>query len=136
MFFCTDFCHVPSISSASGGSSWLRLYFSHLQGTETSILYAYTAITRELGTFTWKETVSRLNFGPQMFIDAGYLKPFTNYTVRIFPRSFLGDRLGSEARIFQTKEAGMKCTKTTFSIHGSGKYSEPISTPSNYTSLM
>ena len=41
-------------------------------------------------------------------MDIGYLKPFTNYTVRIFPRSFLGYRLGNEARMFQTKEAGMK----------------------------
>lgn len=111
VIFCTDFCHVPSVPSAGGGSDWLRLTFSHLQVTETSIIFGYTAITRELGTFSWKESVSRPDLGPTVFVDVSSLKPFTNYTVRIFPKSFLGHRLGSEARIFQTKEAGMKCTK-------------------------
>ena len=46
-----------------------------------------------------------------MYMDIGSLKPFRNYTVRIFPKSFLGYRFGSEAKMFQTKEAGMKCTK-------------------------
>ena len=114
VFFCTDFCHISNITSASEGSDSLRLYFSHLQGTETSNLYGYTAIARKLGTFSWKRSTARPSLGPEMVMDIYYLQPFTNYTVRLFPKSFLGYRLGSEARIFQTKEAGMKCSKPRF----------------------
>ena len=110
VIFCTDFCHVPSISSSSGASSSLWVIFSHLQVNENSFLYGYLAITRELGTFTWRQTISRPGLGRTMHMTISSLKPFTNYTIRIFPKSFLGYRLGSEARLFSTGEAGMKCS--------------------------
>ena len=43
--------------------------------------------------------------------DVYYLKPFTNYSVRVFPYSVLGYRLGSELKIFQTAEAGKRYKK-------------------------
>ena len=107
---CTDFCHVPKLLSSEGDSGYLRVYFEHLQITETGNLHGYTAVARELWTSTLKKSTIRRRYDARTYIDIGNLEPFTNYSVRVFPMSLLaGSRLGSKSKVFRTKERGTKC---------------------------
>ncbi|XP_020625732.1 uncharacterized protein LOC110063125 [Orbicella faveolata] len=102
-----SFCHVPTIEAATSGPYRLRLQVTHLDIEDTSILFAYKIIYRQLGSPSWNVKISRRSlFSPRINLIMSFLKPYRNYTVRVFPYSLLGDRLGSKLRMFQTTEKG------------------------------
>jgi len=105
--FFAAFCHVPTIEAATSGPYRLRLQVTHLDIEDTSILFAYKIIYRQLGSPSWNVKISRRSlFSPRINLITSFLKPYRNYTVRVFPYSLLGDRLGSKLRMFQTTEKG------------------------------
>lgn len=105
--FFAAFCHVPTIEAATSGPYRLRLQVTHLDIEDTSILFAYKIIYRQLRSPSWNVKISRRSlFSPRINLIMSFLKPYRNYTVRVFPYSLLGDRLGSKLRMFQTTEKG------------------------------
>jgi len=109
MLFYAAFCSVPDMFGCDRWQRGLRVYFRYLQVGHTGLIYGYTIIARELGSLSWKVGKRRTGtFGPSWYGDVGYLKPFTYHSVRVFPYSVLGYRLGSELKIIQTAEAGKK----------------------------
>ena len=105
--FFAALCHVPSIDAATSAPYRLLLQVTHLDIENTGILFAYKIIYRQLGSPSWNVKISRRSlFSSRINLVVSFLKPYRNYTFRVFPYSLLGDRLGSKLKMFQTAEKG------------------------------
>lgn len=104
---------MPNIQRATREPNKLTVTFRHLPIEETSILYGYKILFRQLGTVSWKvRDIRKTLFDSTPNGNIVDLKPYRSYTIRVFPYSLLGDRFGSKLKIFDTVEKG----KTTFVI--------------------
>ncbi|KAL9953519.1 hypothetical protein ACROYT_G040944 [Oculina patagonica] len=100
-----SFCYVPNIQRATREPNKLTVTFRHLPIEETSILYGYKILFRQLGTVSWKvRDIRKTLFDSTPNGNIVDLKPYRSYTIRVFPYSLLGDRFGSKLKIFDTVE--------------------------------
>lgn len=98
---------MPTIDTAISEPYKLEVKFTHLDIEDTSILYGYKVIYRQLGSLSWDVKAFRKSlFSHRTTVSIRYLKPYRNYTLRLFPYSLLGDRLGSKLKMFETTEKG------------------------------
>ena len=110
------FCHVPTIDAATSEPHRILLRVTHLDIEDTGILFAYKIIYRQLGSPSWDVRSIRTSlFSSRVNLMISFLKPYRNYTFRVFPYSLLGDRLGSKLKMFQTSEKGEQGYKVVLS---------------------
>ena len=108
------FCRVPNIETTAVREPYsLLVQFRHLPLEDIGILYGYKVLYRQMGSVSWNVmNIRKSLYSIKNAKNIYSLKPYRNYTVRVFPYSLLGDRLGSKPKTFETLEKG----NTTLSV--------------------
>lgn len=84
----------------------IRFSFNHLRVGQTGLIHGYRIVSRQIGSFSWRELDKRESIKSPNSVKLTKLHPYTSYSIRIFHYSVLGFRLGTKLANYTTAEAG------------------------------